>query len=108
MVDKTGCISFRSIPWEVGTEIGMNVDVAFHPDSPDEIEVFHQGFEPRKIKPLVITEHSAPRKRIPLTAEEAPLTSRELDAAEKRYEKRRDLAETAISYRSVIGGKDRD
>jgi len=86
----------------------MNVDVAFRPDSPDEIEVFHQGFEPRKIKPLVITEHSAPRKRIPSRQEEAPLTSRELDAAEKRYEKHRDLAKTAISYRSVIGGKNHD
>ena len=109
LVDKTGCLSFGSIPWEAGQDlIGMNVDVAFRPDSPDELEVFHQGFEPRRIKPLVITEHSAPRKRIPLPQKEGPLTSRELDAAQKQYKKYRDLSETAISYRSVIGGKDRD
>lgn len=109
LVDKTGCLSFRSIPWEVGQDlIGMNVDVAFRPDNPDELEVFHQGFEPRKIKPLAITEHSAPRKRIPLPQKVKPTTSRELDSAQKRYEKHRDLSETAVSYRSVIGGKTRD
>jgi hypothetical protein len=86
----------------------MNVDVAFRPDNPDELEVFHKGFEPRKIKPLTITEHSAPRKRIPLPQKVSPHTSRELDAAKKQYEKHRVLSEAAISYRSVIGGKDRD
>lgn len=109
LVDKTGCLSFRSIPWEAGQDlIGMNVDVAFRPDNPHEIEVFHKGFEPRKIKPLTITEYSAPRKRIPLPQKEAPPTSRELDAAQKQYKKHQGLYETAISYRSVIGGKDRD
>ncbi len=109
LVDKTGCLSFGSIPWEAGQDlIGMNVDVAFRPDNPDELEVFHQGFEPRKIRPLVITEHSAPRKRIPLPQKVSPHTSRELDAAKKQYEKHRVLSETAISYRSVIGGRNRD
>ena len=109
LVDKTGCLSFGSIPWEAGQDlIGMNVDVAFRPDNPGELEVFHQGFEPRKIKPLVITEHSAPRKRIPLPQKVSPHTSRELDAAKKQHEKHRVLSETAISYRSVMGGKDRD
>lgn len=109
LVDKTGCLSFRNIPWEAGQDlIGMRVDVAFRPDNPDELEVFHQGFEPRKIKPLVITEHSAPRKRIPLPQKVKPDTSRELDAAQEQYEKHRALSETAISYRSVMGGKNRD
>jgi putative transposase len=109
LVDKTGCLSFGSIPWEAGQDlIGMSVDVAFRPDNPDELEVFHQGLEPRKTKPLVITEHSAPPKRIPLPQKVRPHTSRELDAAQKQYEKHRNLSEIAISYRSVIGGKDRD
>lgn len=109
LVDKTGCLSFRGILWEAGQDlIGMKVDVAFRPDNPEEIEVFHPGFEPRKVKPLVITEHSAPRKRIPLPERVAPSTSRELDAAERQYEKHKDLSRTAISYRQVMeGGKER-
>ena len=108
LVDKTGCLSFHSVLWEAGQDlIGMRVDVAFRPDNPGELEVFHPGFEPRIIKPLVITAHSAPRKRIPLPERVKPVTSRELDAAAKQHEKHRDLTKTAISYRSVIeGGKE--
>lgn len=99
LVDKTGCLSFRNILWEAGQDlIGMKVDVAFRPDNPDEIEIFHEGFEPRKIRPLVITEHSAPRKRMHVPEKIKPQTSRELDAAAKQYKKHRDLAQTAISY----------
>lgn len=106
LVDKTGCLSFRGIPWEAGQDlIGMKVDVAFNPNNPDEVEIFHEGFEPRKIGPLVIKAHSAPRKRIPLPERTKPQTSRELDAAAKLYEKHKDLAQTAISYRSSGGGK---
>lgn len=109
LVDKTGCISFRSIPWEVGQDlIGMNVEVAFRPDNPLEIEVFHKNFEPRKVRPLEIKEHSQPRKRIPVFKEPPPNTSRELDAAEKIYLKNRDLSQRAISYALVIGGEERD
>ena len=86
----------------------MKVDVAFSPGNPDELEIFHEGFEPRKIKPLKITEHTAPRKRIPLPIKVKPETSRELDAAAKQYQKHRDLAETAISYRFEIGGENDD
>jgi len=81
------------------------VDVAFRPSNPDEIEVFHEGFEPRKIKPLEIKEHSAPRKRPSVFKAEKPVTSRELDAAAKLYEKHRDLARTAISYKNVLEDK---
>lgn len=104
LVDKTGCISFRSTPWEVGQDlIGMKVQVAFSPDRPDEVEVFHKGFEPRVVKPLVITEHSAPRKSTPVANRILPGTSRELDAAEILYEKHKDLSLTAISYLSYVG-----
>lgn len=102
LVDKTGCLSFRSIFWEAGQDlIGMKVDVAFRPDNPDEIEIFHEGFEPRKIKPLVIKEHSAPRKRLAVDKSETPKTSRELDAAARQYQKHKDLTQTAISYKSL-------
>jgi transposase InsO family protein len=103
LVDKTGCLSFRSILWEAGQDlIGMKVDVAFRPDNPNEIEIFHEGFEPRKIKPLVIKPHSAPTKRLAVAKSPIPETSRELDAAAKQYRKHKDLAQTAISYKSVL------
>ena len=103
LVDKTGCLSFRSTLWEAGQDlIGMKVDVSFRPGTPDEIEIFHEGFEPRKIKPLIMTEHSAPRKRLPVPKQIKPVTSRELDAAARQYEKNRDLARTAISYKTVL------
>ncbi len=109
LVDKTGCISFRSIPWEAGQDlIGMKIDVAFNPESPHELEVFHEGFEPRKIKPLDITAHTKPRKRIPIPERVKPDTSRELDAAEKQYEKHKRLSQIAISYRAVVGGEKDD
>jgi len=58
LVDKTGCISFSGIPWEVGEDlIGMKVEVAFRPDNPEELEIFQEGFEPRKIKPLMDPEN---------------------------------------------------
>ena len=105
LVDKTGCLSFRNILWEAGQDlIGMRVDVAFRPDNPDEIEVFHEGFEPRAVKPLVITAHSAPRKRLRCRAGQAQ-DLRELDAAEKKYREHRDLAEPpsriAMSWRNA-------
>ena len=80
----------------------MKVDVSFRPGTPDEIEIFHEGFEPRKIKPLIMTEHSAPRKRLPVPKQIKPVTSRELDAAARQYEKNRDLARAAISYKTVL------
>lgn len=106
LVDKTGCLSFRSIVWEAGQDlIGMKVDILFRPDNPEEIEVFHEGFEPRKIRPIVIKEHSAPRKRPVITHGTKPSTSRELDAAARLYKKNRDLSVTAISYKHVLEDK---
>jgi len=81
LVDKTGCISFSGILWEVGEDlIGMKVEVAYRCDNPEELEIFHEGLEPRKIKPLKVTEHTNPHRSVP-QEEIPPSTSRELDAA---------------------------
>lgn len=103
LVDKTGCLSFQSTLWEAGQDlIGMKVAVAFRPDNPGELEIFHEGFEPRKVKPLVIKPHTTPSKRLPVTKASMPKTSREIDAATKQYKKHKDLTQTAISYKSVL------
>ena len=106
LVDKTGCISFRSRLWEAGQDlIGMKVDVSFNSSNPDVIEIYHEGFEPRQIEPLVITEHSAPRKHIPVSSGPNPETSRELDAALKKYEQRIKTSKPAISFLNIMEDK---
>lgn len=105
LVDKTGCISFRGRPWEVGQDlIGMNVDVVYNAGTPDELEIHHPNFEPRQISPLVIKPHSAPRRILPVYT--IPQTSRELDAAEKQYAQRKEAMRTAISFTSIMQNKE--
>ena len=105
LVDKTGCISFRNIPWEAGQDlIGMRVDVVYNAGNPDELEIHHPDFEPRQISPLVIRPNSAPRRTLPVYT--VPQTSRELDAAAKRSAQRSTAMRTAISFASIMQGKE--
>ena len=82
----------------------MKVEVAYRCDNPEELEIFHEGLEPRKIKPLKVTEHTNPHRSVP-QEEIPPSTSRELDAATREYEKHKDFSQTAISYRSLVEGE---
>jgi len=102
LVNKTGCLSFRGREFEAGQDfIGFKVEVLSDPACPDEIEIRHPGFEPRRIYPLVIGPRSAPRKReIELLESSPPLTSRELDAATKRYEQKTTVKRPAVSYKN--------
>ena len=102
LVNKTGCLSFRGREFEAGQDfIGFKVEVLSDPACPDEIEIRHPGFEPRRIYPLVIGPRSAPRKReIELLESSPPLTSRELDAAAKRYEQKTTVKRPAVSYKN--------
>ncbi len=83
----------------------MKVEVAYRFSNPEELEIFHEGFEPRKIKPLKITEHTNPQRSVLPSEENPPSTSRELDAATREYEKHKDFSQTAISYRSLVEGE---
>ena len=102
LVDKTGCLSFRSRLFEAGQDlIGFKVEVLSDPACPDEIEVRYSTFEPRRIHPMVITPHSAPRKTMTGTAPIQPdATSRELDAATLRYEQKATVRRPSVSYKS--------
>ncbi|NCB00319.1 MAG: transposase, partial [Clostridia bacterium] len=104
LVNKTGCLSFRGREFEAGQDfIGFKVEVLSDPACPDEIEIRHPGFEPRRIGPLVIGPRSAPRKRDfePLIAT-PPVTSRELDAAARLYEQKTTVKRPAVSYKNHI------
>ena len=104
LVNKTGCLSFRGREYEAGQDfIGFKVEVLSDPACPDEIEIRHPGFEPRRIGPLVIGPRSAPRKRtFELQDMPPPATSRELDAAAKLYEQKMTVKRPAVSYKNHI------
>lgn len=98
LVDKTGCISFRSRKFEAGIDvIGFQVDVAFSADNPNELVMHHPSIDPRVIHPIVITEHvkASPQVRPMVAAEH----SRMLRAIEKRHEHKR---EGATSYKDLM------
>ena len=79
------------------------MEVLSDPACPDEIEIRHPGFEPRRIGPLVIGPRSAPRKRtFELQDMPPPATSRELDAAAKLYEQKMTVKRPAVSYKNHI------
>ena len=104
LVNKSGCLSFRGCEYEAGQDfIGFKVEVLSDPACPDEIEIHHAGFEPRRIYPLVINSRSAPRRReMEQLNPQAAVTSRELDAAAKKYEQKITVKRPAVSYKNHI------
>lgn len=104
LVNKSGCLSFRGREYEAGQDfIGFKVEVLSDPACPDEIEIHHAGFEPRRIYPLVIGARSAPRRReIEQMNPQTAVTSRELDAAARKYEQKIFVKRPAVSYKNHI------
>lgn len=104
LVNKSGCLSFRGREYEAGQDfIGFKVEVLSDPACPDEIEIHHAGFEPRRIYPLVIGARSAPRRRESEQMNpKSAVTSRELDAAAKKYEQKVNVKRPAVSYKNHI------
>jgi len=101
LVNKTGCLSFRGREFEAGQDlIGFKVEILSDPACPDELEIRHDGFEPRRIHPLEIGPRSAPRKHyVALINTQPPITSRELDAAARLYEQKATVRRPAVSYK---------
>ena len=104
LVNKSGCLSFRGQEYEAGQDfIGFKVEVLSDPACPNEIEIHHAGFEPRRIYPLTIGSRSAPRRReLEISQSQGPATSRELDAAAKLYEQKAAVKRPSVSYRNHI------
>lgn len=98
LVDKTGCISFRSRKFEAGVDvIGFRVSVAYSVDNPNELMMYHPMIDPRVIKPLVIAEHVRPAPVIRPLVEAGH--SRMLRAIEKKQEHQR---EGATSFANLM------
>ena len=104
LVNKSGCLSFRGQEYEAGQDfIGFKVEVLSDPACPNEIEIHHAGFEPRRIYPLTIGSRSAPRRReLEISQSQGPATSRELDAAAKLYEQKAAVKRPSVSYKNHI------
>lgn len=102
-VDKSGCISFDGIKYEVGLSfIGCRVDVVYDPADISEVTIEYDGHAPFKAKKLVIGERSGkkpqlPEHLLPIKSEE----SRLLKQASKQNEQRRKVQAPAVSYRGI-------
>ena len=84
LVDKTGCVSFRSELWDAGPDlIGLKVSVEYSADNPDELIVSHPNIEPRVIHKLRPSSFCS--RRTKALADTAATTSRALDAAAKTH-----------------------
>ena len=84
LVDKTGCISFRSRLWDVGPDlIGLKVSVQYSTDNPTELLVSHPNAETRAIRELQPTSFCSRKKKV--LSNTIVTTSRVLDAAAKKH-----------------------
>lgn len=106
-VDKSGCISFGSVKYEVGLAyVGRMVDVIFDPNNTETLTVEYLDDAPVTAAKLVIGERVSEKPVLPeyLTALK-PTNSRLLDAAERENDKRREKSSaTAISFRNMRNG----
>jgi len=102
-VDKSGCISFMGKKYEVGLIfIGSKVDVIYDPADITEITIEYGGFSPWKVRELVIGEHAGKRPTLPEHVQPQPAeSSRLLQAAKEKNQKRENRQIPAISYRTV-------
>lgn len=102
-VDKSGCISFDGVKYEVGLSfIGCKVDVIYDPSDTDEITIEYEGHTPFRAKKMVIGEWSGKRPKLPehllpVKAEE----SRLLKQAVIQNEQRKSIQAPAVSYRGI-------
>jgi len=84
LVDKTGCISFRSRLWDAGADlIGLKVSIQYGADNPTELLVSHPLFEPRIVRELRPDSFCSRKKSV--AGDTSATRSRALDAAEKQY-----------------------
>ena len=64
VVDKTGCLSFRSRTWEAGVEyIGLKVAVRCNSYTPQSLIIHHDMFEDKEIFPVSITPYCGSRRQ---------------------------------------------
>jgi putative transposase len=109
-VDRGACISFQGRRYETKPGlIGFDVDISYDPAAPETIMISGNGITPFEAHPLRIKEFCDKSPAIPVSLlDEAPKTSRMLDALEKRHEQTVHRRADAISFASYGKDGDRD
>jgi len=101
-VDKTGCISFKGMSYDVGVALARRrVDVRFDPFDISLVEIWHEGKFQRKSEVLEIREFVPKQDGIPSTAPKKPTHSRLLKLYEEKNREREKQRNGAISFRAT-------
>lgn len=100
VVDKAGCISFRSALYETSVSlIGATVTIAYDPLAPETLTVHYKGIEPFQARKVMIGGFCDKKPEIPLSMlPKDPGTSRFLDLLEKQHKERQERQANAISF----------
>ncbi|MNW54470.1 Integrase core domain protein [compost metagenome] len=102
-VDKSGCISFMNRKYEVGLGVmGCTVEVIYDPADTTELTIEYEGRAPWRVREMVVGERAGTRPALPehLGASLTD-TSRLLEAAETRHQRRKEREAPAVTYRRV-------
>lgn len=105
-VDKSGCINFEGMKYEVEMGlhmIGKTVDVVFDASDISKVTIECEGLEPCHAIPLKIQSHSGTKPSLPekLTKKEAE-DSRLLNAALTVNKERKKIHKTALSFKGIL------
>ncbi len=105
-VDKSGCINFEGMKYEVEMGlhmIGKTVDVVFDAADISKVTIECEGLEPCHAIPLKIQSHSGTKPSLPekLTKKEAE-DSRLLNAVLTVNKERKKVHKTALSFKGIL------
>ena len=104
-VDKSGCISFKGIVFDVGVAlIGRRVDVRYDPFDITVIEVWHCGKFQRKAEKLYISEFTPKLESSQPAPSKKPTHSRLLKVYEEKNKVREKQRNGALDFRSTRQG----
>ena len=107
-VDKTGCISFNGMRYEVVNGLGLigrTVDIVYDPDFTETLKIECENFPDTEARLQIIGSHSGPRPVLPKTLEplKKPARSRLLDAADMQNKNRVTKQTSILSYKGMAG-----
>lgn len=98
-VDKGGLISYKGRKYEAGAQlIGAKVTIAFDPQDDRTITIYPKDSAPFTAVPVRMGEYCAREIPVPAAVAQKPVTSRFLDALEKRHKESQKKLTDAISY----------
>lgn len=102
-VDKSGCISFMNRKYEVGLGVmGCTVEVIYDPADTTELTIETEGRAPWRVREMEIGQRAGTRPALPEhLGTSLTDTSRLLEAAEIRHQRRKEREAPAVTYRRV-------